>query len=174
MFDVSDISNPKEISNYVIGGSGSSSEVLYDHHAFLFNKDKNLLVIPVLEYFPNSITGYYDYQGAYVFNVTLENGFQLRGTISHADNSTNNSYYYWYGSYSVRRSMYTGNVLYTISDSKIKMNDLSTLGEINSVKLPIQIQPPIYYGLPVETFIGIAKPAYECSKLTVERFRVLF
>ena len=55
--------------------------------------------------------------------------------------------------------MYTGNVLYTISDSKIKMNDLSTLGEINSVKLPIQIQPPIYYGLPVETFIGIARTA---------------
>jgi uncharacterized secreted protein with C-terminal beta-propeller domain len=35
----------------------------------------------------------------------------------------------------VKRSLYIGDILYTISDTKVKMNDLGTLAEINEVQL---------------------------------------
>jgi len=36
----------------------------------------------------------------------------------------------------VERSLYIGDVLYTISDAKIKMNNLENLDYINEVQLP--------------------------------------
>ena len=85
LFDVSDVSNPTEVSKYIIGERGTTSQALYDHKAFLFNKDKNLLVIPV-----RLVEGgkYNAWQGAYVFNVDLSNGFTLKGKVSHAFDNT--------------------------------------------------------------------------------------
>jgi len=50
LFDVSDIENPKELYKDVIGDRGTYSEVLYNHKALLFDKEKNLLVFPVTVY----------------------------------------------------------------------------------------------------------------------------
>ena len=47
LFDVTDPSNPLEIANYTFAGNYSFSEALNDPHAFLFNLQKQLLVIPV-------------------------------------------------------------------------------------------------------------------------------
>jgi uncharacterized secreted protein with C-terminal beta-propeller domain len=53
LFDVSDFENPKELSTYDFTvrapnmHSYSYSEALHDHKAFLFDKEKELLVIPV-------------------------------------------------------------------------------------------------------------------------------
>jgi hypothetical protein len=47
LFDVSDVNAPKEVGKIIIGDRGTSSEALYDAKAFLFDKTKNLLVIPV-------------------------------------------------------------------------------------------------------------------------------
>ncbi len=137
LFDVSNVSDPKEIDKYLVsGGWGgwSDSPVSSDHKAFLFDKSKSLLVIPV------SMTGietgkYPIWQGAYVFNITLDEGLVLKGGITHLDNGADlwasNYYNYW-----VKRSLYIDNVLYTISDKKIKMNDLEDLHEINEVEFP--------------------------------------
>ena len=43
--------------------------------------------------------------------------------------------YYFYSEHSVKRSLYFDDVLYTISDKKMKMNDLTTLEEINELEL---------------------------------------
>jgi len=85
LFDVSDVSNPTEISKYIIGERGTDSDALRDHKAFLFSKEKNLLVIPV-----RLAEGgrYNTWQGAYVFNVDLNSGFTLKGKISHAYEKT--------------------------------------------------------------------------------------
>ncbi|MEM2913102.1 MAG: beta-propeller domain-containing protein, partial [Candidatus Bathyarchaeia archaeon] len=48
IFDVSDIEHPKEVDGYVIGDRGTDSPVLWDHKALLFDKDLNLLAMPVL------------------------------------------------------------------------------------------------------------------------------
>ncbi len=125
LFDVSDPKNPIEISKYVIGERGSDSYALRDHRAFLFSRSKNLLVIPISLVEDGGSSwryGGYNWQGAYVFNVTLDGGFVLRGGITHSD-------------YSVKRSLYIDNVLYTISDGLVKMNNLEDLSEISEIEL---------------------------------------
>ena len=48
LFDVSDVSNPVEVAKYEIGDRGTDSPILYDHKSLLFDREKNLLVIPVI------------------------------------------------------------------------------------------------------------------------------
>jgi len=130
LFDVTDMSNPIELSKYEISneyGWGSSS-ALYEHKAFLFDKEKNLLVVPVWVNTKES---------AYVFNISIEDGIELRGIISHdsvKEEQQEDYYNYDYG-YSIKRTLYIDNVLYTISDNMVKMNSLDDLSEINSVIL---------------------------------------
>ena len=141
LFDVSDVANPKEISKYIIGERGTYSEALNDHKAFLFSKEKNLLVIPVREYEDNYRESF---QGAYVFNVDLVNGFTLKGTVTHANETAKEDdrwYYEWNAE--VRRSLYIDNVLYTVSNKMVKANDLGNLNEISQVDLPYE---DYYYG----------------------------
>jgi len=138
LFDVSDISNPVELSKYEIdnGEDGSywgESYALNEHKAFLFDKEKNLLVIPA---------GNYNKQSAYVFDVTLEDGLELKGKITHESEEENEneeddyySYYRYDYRYSIKRSLYIDDVLYTISDNMVKMNSLEDLSEINSLNL---------------------------------------
>jgi inhibitor of cysteine peptidase len=140
LFDVSDVANPTEISKYIIGERGTYSEALNDHKAFLFSKEKNLLVIPVREYEDNYRESF---QGAYVFSVELIEGINLKGRITHVNETAKEEdewYYDWNAE--VRRSLYIDNVLYTVSNSMIKANDLADLSEISEVKLPVED----YYG----------------------------
>ena len=161
LFDVSDVRNPVEISKIEIGDRGSDSPVLYDPKAFLFDRSRNLLVMPISEakvdvtkYSEEELAWAYGetiYQGAYVFNVTLDQGIQLKGRITHVENPEDleQGYYYYYYPFAVERSLYIGNVLYTISQAKIMMNDLGTLDYINEVALPGSTWAP-YEPLPVE------------------------
>jgi inhibitor of cysteine peptidase len=153
LFDVSDFSNPKEISTYVIGGDGTyaSSDALYDHKAFLFDKDKQLMVIPVsINTYSSKLPYEYDYwQGAYVFNIDLANGISLKGKVTH-ENETNNTYYDYNAQ--IRRSLYIDNVLYTVSNSMIKANSLADLVEISKVDLPVEDQ----YGYVRGMSVGVA------------------
>jgi len=155
LFDVSDVANPREIAKYEIGDRGTDSPVLYDHKAFLFDRSKNLLVLPVhvAEIDPSDYPGgvpswaYGEsvWQGAYVFDISLERGLELKGRITHCDGEEPDksvsrrsapwSSYSGYSSCYVERSLYIGNVLYTISDQTIKMNDLETLEEIGEISL---------------------------------------
>ncbi|MFO7996512.1 MAG: beta-propeller domain-containing protein [Dehalococcoidia bacterium] len=156
LFDVSDVNKPEEIDKEIIGHRGTDSPVLWDHKAFLFDKSRNLMVIPVslaqideAEYpegVPSWAWGRMVWQGAYVFNVTAEAGLRLEDRISHIDElpDPEENYYDWY-SFSVKRSLYIGDVLYTISDAMIKMNRLENLDYINEVELPYTTWEPIDY-----------------------------
>ena len=146
LFDVSDVAHPKETASYEIGDRGTDSYALQDHKAFLFSKEKGLLAIPVLLAkidplkYPNGVPastyGDYVFQGEYVFDVSLERGFVLRGTVSHASSSElAKSGYYWYSSASVKRALYMDNTLYTVSDMYVKANDLGTLAPISSLQI---------------------------------------
>jgi uncharacterized secreted protein with C-terminal beta-propeller domain len=156
LFDVSDVANPKEIAKYEIGDRGTDSPVLYDHKAFLFDRSKNLLVLPVsvaeidASQYPSGVPswayGESVWQGAYVFDISLERGLELKGRITHCSNkmlSAGSSSAPWSSYFdaetfyqcSIERSLYIGNVLYTISDQQIGMNDLETLAEIGEIDL---------------------------------------
>jgi inhibitor of cysteine peptidase len=138
LFDVSDLSEPKEMAKYEIGDRGTDSPVLRDHKAFLFDKEKSLLVLPVSvteRENPNDppyTPGKTVWQGAYVFTISLslDEKIELEGTITHVENGDVHD-----AEYHVTRALYIGDVLYTISNSKIKMNSLFDLSEINELYL---------------------------------------
>ncbi len=141
MFDVTDVSKPKEIDSIEIGERGSDSAVLHDHKAFLFSKEKGVLVLPVTEIKEREKLTAYRYSntvwnGAYVFNVD-DTGFDELGKVKHS--SSKSDYFYWVREASVLRSLYMDNNLYTVSNKYIKINDLKNdLEELNTVKLPYQ------------------------------------
>jgi len=150
LFDVSDVENPIEVAKLNIGDRGSDSYALHDHKAFLFDREKELLVIPVLlaeidesDYpsgLPDWAYGEFVWQGAYVISLTPEDGFEVRGRISHDSDDIEKSGYYYYSSFSVKRSLYMDDTLYTVSDAQIKANSLSDLSEIKTVGLPYEQQ----------------------------------
>lgn len=137
LFDVTNVDAPVLMSNYTFPGEWSDTPVLSDHKAFLFDRSRNLLVIPVsLNQYTVSVEKSSSWwQGAYVFDVTLSEGFVLRGTITHQVSSTIDTPY-WDMSYWVTRALYIDNVLYTVSDKKIMMNDLDSLALIGQLSLP--------------------------------------
>jgi inhibitor of cysteine peptidase len=143
LFDVSNVYAPTEIAKYVVEGDYSDSEALREPKAFLFDKQKELLVIPIsrtnygvvdteaTETFEQQ-TGFW--QGAYVFKLTTS-GFTLRGGITH-QNTTSSQYYYGYDyNMWVNRALYIDNTLYTVSNAKVKLNNLDTLALIAEVNL---------------------------------------
>src|SRR6266487_1490091 len=139
LFDVTDPSNPIDTSNFLVGDRGSDSPALTDHKSVLFDRSLNLLVIPltIAQAQPNATcTWCYNppvWQGAYVFNITVQDGIVLRGRITHLATGQLPS---WYNSsFFVTRALYIGSVLYTISNNMVKMNSLSDLTELNSVSL---------------------------------------
>lgn len=141
-FDVSNVSNPKEISRVILGHRGTYSPLLRDHRALLFDRERDLLAIPILvdeidpSKFPGGVPPYaygeYVWQGIYVFNIS-EDGLTVKGRITHIENST--APLGFNSEYSIKRALYIGNVLYTISDRKVKMNSLLDLSEINEIEL---------------------------------------
>ena len=144
LFDVSDVNNPTEIAKDIVEGDWTDSEALQEPKAFLFDKEKELLVIPVSK----TNYGVVDtkdgesiatqggfWQGAYVFNVTTS-GFTLRGGITHQENTTDTQYYYGYDyNMWVHRTLYINNTLYTVSNAKVLLNNLNTLALIADVNL---------------------------------------
>jgi uncharacterized secreted protein with C-terminal beta-propeller domain len=150
IFNVTDPEHPTELAKVIIGDRGTDSPVLYDHKAFLFDREKELLVIPVSLYEiseeikqqndgkTGSTYGEFKFQGAYVYKLNLD-GFEYKGRITHRgddENLNGGERWYWGSSSSdITRSLYIDNVLYTISKNMVKMNSLEDLSEINSINL---------------------------------------
>ncbi len=166
IFDVTDVEHPVEMHKEVIGDRGTESEATQDHKAFLFDRSKGLLVIPMLvaevpdEHKDDedwkSMEGEFTFQGAYVYDISLEGGFSLRGRVTHLDDDDDalaKSGYYFSSPLSVKRSLYMDDVLYTISDSKVVMSDLNVPAEkINEVELPYEGGGGVYYPYPEMAF----------------------
>ena len=83
LFDVADVNNPKLVSTVTIGDRGSDSPALSDPKAFLFDKARNLLVIPVSiavvsdldrAQYGDAAYGQTVWQGAYVYTVDENDG----------------------------------------------------------------------------------------------------
>ena len=155
LFDVSDIENPIEEAKIVIGDRGTDSPALYDHKAFLFDREKELLIIPVSLYeIPQEVKdryaenngteelfGQFTFQGAYVYRLSLDNGFEYKGRITHQtpeeiQQQTDGYYWYWGSSNTdITRTLFIGDVIYTVSESMVKMNNLNDLSDIESINL---------------------------------------
>jgi uncharacterized secreted protein with C-terminal beta-propeller domain len=154
IFDVSDVEHPVEMSKFIIGDRGTDSEALNNHKAILFDKEKELLVLPItIVENKTANTDYYGteqtFQGAVILNVSLTNGLSEKGKITHvsADEEMKRGYYYDSTSI-IRRSLFMDNVLYTFSDKMLKTNELSDLSAISEVAFPGASQSGYYTGGP--------------------------
>jgi inhibitor of cysteine peptidase len=150
LFGVSNVNNPEQLSKYVIGDRGTDSPVLSDPKAFLFDKSSGLLVIPVelaeidkTMVAPSaSAYGTMVWQGAYVFQLTLDKGFMLKGTVTQIQNSSSAENGNYYGSYLwensdywISRALYIRNTLYTVSNARVQLNSLQNFAEIAKIDL---------------------------------------
>lgn len=144
LFDVSDVSNPKLISNFTIGDRGTDSPVLHDARAFLFDPQRNLLVLPLHLALVNTTQyggnpppyayGQFVWQGVYIFKITPSQGIVFQGRISHVDSSSQTNI--WDSPSFINRALYIEDVLYTVSNNMIQMHDMNTLGLLGTVALP--------------------------------------
>ncbi len=151
LFDVSDVNHPTQLSKFNIGDRGTNSPALSDPKAFLFDKNTGLLVIPVSLALVDNSTGQAQdsaygttvWQGAYVFNLNLNGGFTLKGTVTHLDPSllNNQGYLKDYTSYyntqntQITRSLFIGNTLYTFSNAMVKLNSLTDMTQTGQINL---------------------------------------
>lgn len=148
LFDVTDVTNPIQKYAEMIGDRGTESELLSNHKALLFSKEKNLLAFPVTlmevrdsdeKAKLNSLQyGEFTFQGALVYRLDLENGFQLKGRITHlSDEDYMKAGSYWYNSdKNIQRIIYIGDDLFTISNRMIKANAMEDLKEKGVVLMP--------------------------------------
>lgn len=148
VFDVTDVAHPVEMFKTTIGDRGTDSEVLHNHKALLFDKERGILSFPVTlmevtnQGKVNSSKGFPDYgqftyQGAYVYDFDLVKGFTFRGKITHlkAEDILKSGQDYLNSSKSIERIICIKDTLYTLSQAMIKANDLTSLQEKNSLIL---------------------------------------
>lgn len=153
VFDVTDVEQPKELHKVIIGDRGTDSPALHDHRAFLYDNEKELLAIPItiaeidedLKNDPDAPGWTYGdtvFQGAIVYNLTVEDGFNELGKITHLEDEDaylKSGYYFYSYDTQIKRSLYMENYLYTVSDSQIRINDLEdNLNEVNKIVITEQ------------------------------------
>lgn len=149
LFDVTDVTKPKELFSEKIGDRGTYSELLNNHKALLFDKEQGLMAFPVTVMLSPSSSkvdnrtgmpeyGQFSFQGAYIYNLNLSKGFDLKGKITHmtAEDYLKAGYYGTEPEKQVNRILYINDTLYTLSDGQIKASALDSLAEMNNLKLP--------------------------------------
>ncbi|CAN5876175.1 beta-propeller domain-containing protein [soil metagenome] len=123
LFDVSDPANPTRVDQITLS-EGSSSQVEYDHHAFLFWEPTGLAMVPVQQWF-------WDEDKEDVFFGAV--GFKLDGAdlsevrrFAHPGGDSQE----WDWRAQITRSIVVSDKLYTISNKGIMSSDVATLDEL--------------------------------------------
>jgi Beta propeller domain len=121
LFDVSDVAAPRRLHQRTVA-PGASSDVEYDHHAFLWWAPRNLAVLPV-----TYATDQDYFTGALGFSVERSSGIGGVGGATHKA-----------GDYiaPIQRSFVVGGRLFTLSDLGLEENDLADLSEKAWLELP--------------------------------------
>ncbi len=133
IFDVTDMTNPRQTHTQLVGTAYGWSEAQREHKAFNYFAAKKLLAIPFSDW-NNNFNGSNDYWSYFrselkVYGVDPITGFTAKGAISLRDMyQVQNSYgwtYYWEPS--VRRSVMADDFVYAISDSGIRVANIANL-----------------------------------------------
>jgi uncharacterized secreted protein with C-terminal beta-propeller domain len=148
LFDVSDMNSPKELYSVKIGDKGTNTPLTYDAKALYWDAEKKLFGFPVdLHELPKgsdsanpSVYGNSVWQGAYIYEVTPEKGFNLKTKLSQIPADVL-PVKYEYGSYwdfdatnlFVDRILRIENNLYTLSNNQLNIYDLENFNKIESL-----------------------------------------
>ncbi|MBM3413244.1 MAG: hypothetical protein FJY19_07720 [Bacteroidetes bacterium] len=147
LFDVSDVSNPTLMHSLVLGGKGSYSEVLYNHKALLTQKSNDpntmLLGFPLQLYSKTKddqniwAWGQLTFEGANIYELSLQNGFTLKKEITHQINTPvdSNDYGWWDYNLGIQRLLTIEDKLFSFSNNRIQVNNLSSFDELNAIEL---------------------------------------
>ena len=106
MFDVSDFENPREVQSIIVGDHSTDSAGLVEHKSLLIDDNKGILSIPIR--FGGELF-------FYVYSVNDDYTMDTHSKIPHAYDNSNPHH---------MRSLYIGDILYTITPKMIKANDL--------------------------------------------------
>jgi len=154
IFDVSDVENPIELHKEVIGARGTSSELLNNHKALLFDKSKGLLAFPInITEKVGSPEDYYNVQtvfsGGIVYDVDLRNGFTLKGKVTHYQDDSifedSGEWFYGEEGRNIQRLIYIGEYLYSISPDFVRSYMLKTVVPVSFIKLSGKQSDGVWY-----------------------------
>jgi uncharacterized secreted protein with C-terminal beta-propeller domain len=138
LFDVTDMTDPKEITAVIIGNEYTHSDLLHNPRAWLFNKEKGFVAFPVHHYsygfVPEGSEKFDDFNGVYVYNIDTK-GLDLRGTIEiKEDPPPRNPFHSFHYQNTVQRVLYIGDTFYSAFMTGMQangMDDLNFIGAIN-------------------------------------------
>jgi len=105
LFDVSNYHSPKEVDKYKLPEYWS--DALYNHHAFLWDKDKKIMVIPV---------------GAHAYMFKIDND---KITMKKDDTHKTN----------VLRALYINDCIYTFSNNEVHIIDENDWKIVRKIEL---------------------------------------
>lgn len=136
LFNISDFANPALQDKFTLSGTDwSSSESLWDHHAFTYHRD--VLAVPAYSY--GYETGEY-FSGLLSLSVDTDTGLSEIGRIDHKDlvrdseclygGDADCGDYYWYAW--MRRGVIIEDNLYSISDYGVKVTNLNDPAEVKA------------------------------------------
>ena len=122
MFDISDLNNPKELFKINIGDSKYTySELLFNHKALLFSKEKNIIAFPIY-----SSSGRKSYTRAAIYEIDLEKGFTLKGEIGTVTDNADEH---------INRIVFINDTYYTLSNSLVKAANMETLEVVKEIEI---------------------------------------
>ena len=121
MFDVSDLNNPKELFKVQVGDRNTNSELIYNHKALLYSKEKNIIAFPLTTYTRGKVN-----TRAAIYEISLEKGFILKGEIANEKYESGQR---------VERIVYANDAYYTLSSKLIKAADMKTLKVIKEIEI---------------------------------------
>jgi Beta propeller domain len=128
LFDVSDPAKPTRLSNKLVG-AGSSSDVEFDPHAFLWWDPLKLAVIPVQVYDYQSNAKPEQFIGAIGFHAARADGISEAGRVSHPEDGSGYAP-------PIARSLVVGDRLFTISSAGALASDLGSFADRGFVAFP--------------------------------------
>lgn len=138
LFDVTDVSNPTLKSEMIFGENYGDSDLLRDHKALLFDREKQLLVIPARFDLPGNINAEQqevmpapdyrsnEFNGFLVLTINLTEGIKERGRIQDSQE------YYSY-SYNQKRSLFIDSFIFATMSDGLQIVKMDTVENVKKV-----------------------------------------
>lgn len=145
LFDVSDVKNPKQKHQFIIGDRGTESELLHNHKALMWDPVRKLIGFPIqiakvteADKEKGATWGRTEFSGALVYKVSLDKGFEKKATITHyspSDLLKMGDYFPIDYAKNIQRILYIDDTFYTISQKKVKATDILSGTDVKTIVL---------------------------------------
>lgn len=122
MFDISDFRNPQVLFKVNIGDRYTSSELLYNHKALLYSKEKNIIAFPLNSYSKGKTNS-----SATIYQIDLNQGFVLKGEIT---TTIDNMYLE-----KIERIVFVNDYYYTLSKKLVKVTSMESIEVMKEIEL---------------------------------------